>query len=155
MITQKQDMEDVFSIFHDGVVEEYEIERENLTLKVYCQYLAELINPSYDFFLVQLNQLKSISLMPWKKDSQEEIFWTNTELIFQKGLEILSAKITSEDKIQVFCDYGDRLDDNAIYAGGTLEFDCNSIRIFDEEKKEISLNFLKEIATKYWGKFSE
>ena len=155
MITQKQDMADVFSVLHDGMIEEHKIEDGNLILELYCQYLAKNINPSYEFFLVKLNQLKSISLMPWLKDSQEEIFWKDTELIFQKGLEILNAEVISENIIRVFCDCNYEFDSSLNYVGGTLEFDCHSIRIFDEEKKEISLDFLKEIAIKYWEEFSK
>ncbi len=94
MITQKQDMVDVFSVLHDGTIEEYKIEDGNLILKIYCQYLAKDTNTSYEYFSVKLNQLKSISLMPWLKNSQEEVFWKDTELIFQKGLEILNADVT-------------------------------------------------------------
>jgi len=156
MITQKQDMADVFSVFHDGMIEEHKIEDDNLILKIYCQYLAKDINSSYEFFWVKLNQLKSINLLPWLKNSQEELLWTNIDLIFKKELEILNAKITSEDTIQVFCDCSDIFEENEVsYVGATLEFGCYSISIFDENKQEISLDYLKEIATKYWKEFSE
>ncbi|WP_375559601.1 hypothetical protein ACE193_17955 [Bernardetia sp. OM2101] len=154
-LTQKQDMADVFSVLHDGMIEEYKIEDDNLVLKIYCQYLAKDINISHEYFSIKLNQLKSISLMPWLKNSQEEIFWKDTELIFQKGLEILNAEVISENIIRVVCDCNYEFDSSLNYVGGTLEFDCNSIRIFDEAKNEISLDYLKEIATKYWNKFTE
>ncbi|AFM03380.1 hypothetical protein Fleli_0926 [Bernardetia litoralis DSM 6794] len=155
MITQKQDMADIFSVLHDGMIEDHKIEDDNLILKIYCQYLAKNINSSYEYFWIELQNINSISLMPWLKDTKEEVFWKDIELIFQKGLEILNTKITSEDTIQVICDCYDRFNEDAIYVGGILEFDCNSIRIFDEAKNEINLGFLKEIATKYWDKFSE
>jgi len=156
MVTQKQDMADVFSIFHDGSIEEYKVEKESIFLKIYCQYLAKNINPFYEFFWVKLNQLNSISLLPWLKNSQEELFWTNIDLIFEKELEILNAKITLEDTIQVFCDCSNIFEENEVnYVGATLEFDCYSILIFDENKQEINLDYLKKIAAKYWKEFSE
>ncbi len=55
----------------------------------------------------------------------------------------------------MFCDCNYEFDTTFNYVGGTLEFDCNSIRIFNEAKNEISLDYLKEIATKYWKRFGE
>ncbi|WP_291723125.1 hypothetical protein [Bernardetia sp.] len=71
-------------------------------------------------------------------------------------MEILTAKPNPEGSIKVACNCLDIFEGEQIsYVGGILEFKCKSISIFDESKKEISLDFVKERATKYWEDFSK
>ena len=155
MIVEKQDISDAFSILHDGTIESYEQQHNSILLKISCIYLAELIHSSFQYFWIELKDVYSISLQPWLKDSQKIFFWTDLKLIFQKDLEILNANITAEETVKVVCECMDIFEGEEIsYVGGTLEFDCHSICVFDESEREVSLDTLKKTATQYWGNFT-
>ncbi|TBO40049.1 hypothetical protein [Pedobacter kyonggii] len=93
---------DVFNILHDGSIKKWLNNEHVLTLKISCQYLAELIHPDYNFFFIDLVGARIVELEPWWDNIMENDILIKLEEIFAGELEILSAKVV-EDKVQVAC----------------------------------------------------
>ena len=47
---KKQELEDIFTIFHDGIIEGFKIESDTIHLKICTEYLAELIDEAKTVF---------------------------------------------------------------------------------------------------------
>ena len=69
MITGVNDLAELFSIFHDGVVTEASALDHDLQLTVKISYLAQRIQPHLTTFTVRLHQLEDLGFSTWPKDS--------------------------------------------------------------------------------------
>ncbi len=123
-----------------------------MTLTVECQYLAELIDKSFDRFYVELSQVDELFLKTWPNplDLPVQIF-TEPSDIFRAELELLSADI-KDGKIVIACNQHDT---NFDYCGGNLTISCLSIKVFDQKKNELTIDQLVEISKNYgddWNK---
>ncbi len=56
---------DIFSILHDGTISGWTGDRNLLTLKIDCQYLAERIDKSFESFYVEFIQIDNLYLTTW------------------------------------------------------------------------------------------
>lgn len=144
------DIENVFSIFHDGWISGYSGDMTSLNLKIECTYLAELINLNYSFFYIKLFEVSHLSFQTWPNliDLPSELI-IKPEKIFQAELEILSAHI-KDDVVEVICNQYEKTFD---YCGGVLRISANRIEVCDEKMNTISLNELSSISDKYWDTF--
>ena len=96
----QQDIEDIFSILHDGTIESYIGNKNKLTLKISCVYLAEQINKSFEYFYVELTEIDILELFTWRSLMEEEQqTLINLKDIFKFELEIIDANI--EDNIVI------------------------------------------------------
>ena len=147
-----EDIRDIFSILHDGIICSWTGSKDLLTLKIDCHYLAEYIDKSFDSFYVDLIQVDKLYLTTWPNPFDLPVL-TLTDLndIFKAGLEILSADI-AEDKVVVTCNQHDT---NFDYCGGNLIVNCQTIKIYDQNKKEFTIDKLDEICKKYWNELRE
>jgi hypothetical protein len=145
------DIEDIFSIFHDGVIESYNGNVKVLTLTVNCQYLAELINPTFTKFYIRLENISMLNFTTWPNPLYLPVL-TLTDLkdIFESDLEILSVDIESNDFVNIACNQHDMAFD---YCGGNLKLSCDKIEIFDEEFRRLTIDELDVICKYYWNKF--
>jgi hypothetical protein len=84
-----EDLADTFSIFHDGCIEDWSGDHQLVRLKIGCQYLAELIDPAYDAFFLDLRGITRLELDPWWKDPERKTLLTDLQTIFNEGLQIL------------------------------------------------------------------
>jgi hypothetical protein len=143
-----QNVADVFSILHDGTIVGWNGDEENLTLAIECQYLAVKINPSFDRFYVELININNLSLSPWMNpfDLKQEYF-VELKKIFQAELEILSAEI-EDNIVKVSCNQHN-LDFN--FCGGILYLNCFDIRVYDQDRRELSIEELNAICKSYWN----
>ena len=110
-----------------------------------CEYLAERIDKSFDKFYIELSEIDKIELELWTEVDIPDI---KTELadIFEAELGIISADSKGNDVV-VACDQDDK---NFDYDGGNLSINCSYIKIFDQLKKEITVDQLLEICKNYW-----
>jgi hypothetical protein len=131
------DIEDIFSIFHDGIIESYNGNVKVLTLTVNCQYLAELINPTFTKFYIRLENISMLNFTTWPNPLYLPVF-TLTELkdIFES--------------VNIACNQHDMAFD---YCGGNLKLSCDKIEIFDEEFRRLTIDELDVICKYYWNKF--
>jgi len=142
---------DVFNILHDGSIEEWWFDKDVLTLKISCQYLAEIINPTFNFFNVELIGITTVELEPWWDDVTLNEIITSHEDVFKGELEILSAKVL-DDNVQVICNQWSK---SLAYSGGNLLISCKQIEVYDEAKGSLSLSGLNDICNSYWGSFGK
>ena len=126
-------------------------DKNRLTLKIGCQYLSERIDPSFDFFFLDLFDVSRLALVPWMNPIElEQEYFAEFKDIFQAELDILSADI-EEDFVKIFCNQSDP-DFN--YSGAVLYLNCAEIKIFDQEKRELTMDVLDNICKEYWDDFS-
>ncbi len=151
-MTAVEEVRDVFSILHDGTISSWNGDLTSLTLTVECQYLAELIDPSFDRFYVELCEVKELFLLTWPNPADlpgqklEQL-----KDIFAAELEILSAEI-KEGKIVVVCNQHDTKFD---YCGGSLVIDCATVKVYDQGKTVLTPERLGEICKSYWDRWSD
>ena len=144
MTNTAEQIADVFSILHDGYISTEGITQETTKWKIQCQYLASIINPSFDHFFIEFNGLEELSFTPWWNDETKESFGSLSEL--SCSLEILSAKSES-DVIEITFNHS-KNDPN--FAGGVYNFKAESIQILDQENNPLDHEALDNLAMKYW-----
>jgi hypothetical protein len=151
-MTATKDICDIFSILHDGTITGWIGDKDLLELKVDCEYLAERINKSFDKFYVELSDLEKLELEPWTNPVGLPTFIKiDFADIFKADLEILSADIKG-DVVVVTCNQHDT---NFDYCGGNLTIGCKSIKLFDQNKNELSIDQIDKICNKYWDEWSK
>lgn len=146
------EIETIFSIFHDGVMTSWKGDKRILTIEIGCQYLAERIDESFVFFFVELSEIDRFELDPWwKSDSEDLGMITDFETILNAELDILSTEINN-DSLFIHCS---QHNPDCDFCGGKLILRCKSIKVYDQEKNEISIEDLKNISHEYWREFGE
>jgi hypothetical protein len=112
-----------------------------------CEYLAVRIDKSFDKFFVELTRIDELFLSTWLNPFDLPM-QTLTELndIFKAELEILSADI-KDGKVIIACNqYNTDFD----YCGGNLTISCQTIKVFDQNKNELTIDQFREICKNYW-----
>jgi hypothetical protein len=147
-----EDIRNIFSILHDGTIAAWTGDKNLLTLTIECLYLAERIDKSFDKFYVELIQVEALCLVTWPNpfDLPVQIF-TELHDIFKAELEILSAEIKDENVI-VACNQSDMTFN---YCGGHITIGCQAIKIFDQNKNEMTIDELYTICKSYWDGWSK
>jgi hypothetical protein len=146
-MTATEDIRDIFSILHDGGISSWTGDRNLLTLTVECQYLAKRIDKSYDRFHVELAHVDELFLSTWPNPFELPVkTLTEPSDIFKAELEILSADIKDE-KVVIACNQHDT-DFN--YCGGNLTISCETIKVFDQNKNELTIDQFDVICKSYW-----
>ena len=151
-MTATEDIRDLFSILHDGTISAWTGNNDSLTLTVDCEYLAERIDKSFDKFYIDLIKVNKLELEPWTNPIDLTTI-TKTEYadIFKAELEILSADV-KDDIVVITCNQHDT---NFDYCGGNLTMSCQAIKVFDQNKNELTIEQFGEICKKYWDEWSK
>ena len=145
-MSKKEDIKDIFSILHDGCIEEISVESTRLRLKVNIQYLAELVDKSHECITLILKYVKAATFEPW---SEENVIISDLDAISSLELGIISSEINQEDKIVVHSNcLGSK---NTEFEGGKLIIDCQGYEILDQMGNLLSLKQVKELSTHYWN----
>ena len=147
-----ENISDVFSILHDGSISAWTGTKKLLRLKVDCLYLAERIDKSYDHFYIELSEVSELSFSTWPNPIDLPVLiLTDPDDIFKADLEVLSAEI-EEDKVVVVCEQHDTSFD---YCGGTLNLCCKAVKVFDQGRKELTIDEFDELCSGYWDEWSK
>ncbi|MBN8684364.1 MAG: hypothetical protein J0L99_17075 [Chitinophagales bacterium] len=151
-MTATEETRDIFSILHDGTISAWMGDNNLLTLTVDCVYLAERIDKSFDKFYVDLINVYKLELYPWANpvDLPTNVK-TDYADIFKAALEILSADI-KDDVVVISCSLYDTDDD---YCGGNLTISSQAIKVFDQNKNELTIDQFGEICKNYWHEWSK
>jgi hypothetical protein len=147
-----ENIRDVFSILHDGVITHWTGDKNVLTLQVECSYLAKRIATSFSYFYIRLNDIHTLCLRTWPNPSDLPV--RNLEAlndIFAAPLEILSADIR-EQEVVVECSQHNTAFN---YCGGKLVLSCRDITVYDQDKNELSVDRLDEICQAYWNELRQ
>ena len=151
-MTATEDIIDVFSILHDGTISAWTGDKDLLTLTVHCEYLAQRIDKSFDKFYVELINVDKLELDPWTNPIDfPTIVKTDYADIFKAELEILSADI-NDDVVTVTCNQHNTDHD---YCGGNLKISCKAIKVFNQNKNELTIDQFGEICKNYWDEWSK
>lgn len=151
-MTANEDIRDIFSILHDGTISAWTGDKNVLMLTVECQYLAGRINKSFDRFFLELSEIDKLTLDPWTNSvdipSNMKIDFAD---IFKAELEIMSADV-KDDFVLVTCL---QFDTSYDYNGGNLSIRCKKIKVFDQNKKELTIEQLGGLSRNYWSELSK
>jgi|TARA_R110000751_G_scaffold184896_1_gene291311 hypothetical protein len=149
MTTDKENIKQTFSIFHDGTICGFENHPDRLILKIDCYYLSERINPEFECFYVDLFNPTYFGFKPWsdKKFSRKIILDLN--IISQWEYNIFTCKIEKRKQI---IDVEIEEPKTALI-GGSIIFDCDGIKIYDQLQNEITFEELSELSKSYWTEF--
>jgi hypothetical protein len=146
MTNKKQEIEDIFSIFHDGGIESYSIISDAIHLKIGIQYLAHIINSEHKFINLSLLNVESLKFDAW---SDEPLILTNWNEILDLDIEIHSAEIDSSEQIIVHTRCNNSTDN--LFQGGKLIINCSDYKLTDEAEKNLTIDKLKDISRHYWN----
>lgn len=146
------DIRDVFSIFHDGGIVDCEGDLDKMTLTIQCNYLAELINPDFENFYVDLIGITKLHFDPWMNPIDlDKIEFNSHEEFLKVGLEILSSDI-KDDYVLITCN---QYDADLDYCGGNLMISATDFGLYDHDKNVMTIEELDSICILYWDKFSK
>jgi hypothetical protein len=151
-MTSTENITAVFSILHDGLIIAWTGDKNRLTLTIECQYLAERIDKSFDRFYLELLQMDQLFLTTWPNPINLPVqTLTEPADVFKAELEILSADIKDSDVIVACKQY----DTNFDYSGGNLTISCQAIKVFDQNKNELTIAEFAEIGKNYWDEWNK
>ncbi|MFM2387548.1 MAG: hypothetical protein RL660_2305 [Bacteroidota bacterium] len=137
-------------MLHDGVIESWTGSKEKLLLKISCLYLAELINKDFEYFYVEIAEVQKIELDTWINPIEDgPQILTELSDIFKAELEILSAE-NKDSGVVITCNQPFR---EINYSGGHLTLNCTSVKVFKQDRNELTIKALKELCTQYWDSF--
>ncbi len=144
------ELSEIFSVLHDSTIESAKGEREHLTLRVGCQYLAELLNPSFYFFYVELIGISEFTFISWEEPTVATVDTTAAlALVLAADLEIVNAKAEHERTI-ISCIEPSSANGN----GGELIIGCQQVILYDQEKRKLPLETLRTVANDHWERWS-
>lgn len=140
----------VFTMFHDGAITGYEQSKSDLSLRISCQYLAEIINPGFENFYLSLHDVNLIELETYTElednPATPHNLLRDINTIFEEEIDIFNAR-PFEKYVEVNCwQINDRLN----YVGNKLRLNCTAYTLSNQDRSVISLTYLNKICTKYW-----
>ena len=145
-MSKKQEIEELFNILHDGVIETAKLTNSDLKLTIDIQYLAELINKRYELIIVVLTSIKKVAFEPWTNEFKTDSSWIE---LFDSEIEIIKTETNEIGEIIIHsrCHNAKKYG----FEGGQLLLDCEDYKIFDEVGTPLPLTKLKEISSYYWN----
>ncbi|MDV6169021.1 hypothetical protein R1T16_11330 [Flavobacterium sp. DG1-102-2] len=147
-----EELASLFTIFHDGCIENYKKEGVKLILIISCKYLAELIDPEFEYFYLELTEITLIELETFKNIPNSEktpIILTEPTEIFREEIDIYRAAINNGN-IEVNCW---QVNEGLNYIANCLRLNCKTYTICDHNTNVIDLELLENLSAKYWSRF--
>ncbi|MBC5992709.1 hypothetical protein [Pontibacter cellulosilyticus] len=162
-MNRQQEIEELFSMFHDFEIQSVSKDGEALTLEFVIPW-GQVWNPAIleyqikvelsgcrnllcEYFVFkddEANKLKPLALR------ETEIRTTNApQTIEELGLEVQSYTYTQPDSYVLHCNSSKEI------AGGELTLTATDYRIFDSFDKPLTLDQLKQWAAEWWGRVQE
>jgi len=151
MTTDKENIRSTFSIFHDGTICGFENYSDKLKLKVDCYYLSERINREFECFYVVLFKPTKLEFEPWSNKGFSRKIISDLNVITQWEYNIFTCK-TETGRYQIDVEIDDPKTD---LIGGSLNFDCEGIKIYDQSMNEMTFEQLSELSKQYWIEFEK
>ena len=143
----QDDIRDIFSIFHDGGIVDCKGAFNKLTLTIQCNYLAELINPDFEKFYLDLIEINKLDFDPWMNPIDlEKVHFDSYADYLKVDLEILSAEI-KDDLVFVACNQHDT---DLDFCGGNLMISAKKINLYDHKMTPMTIDQLDLVCRKYW-----
>jgi len=150
-IEGRENVRDIFSIFHDGTIRSCTLNEGDLTLDIEIEYLAARVKPEFRKFEVRLFGVSNVRFSTWPSDLKSDpVVITDTQQIFAADLEILEGNL-KEDEIEVVCNQHSL---EFAYCGGELRFRCLCAGVMDEGGRDYSIEELSALCEGYWDDWS-
>ncbi|CAG5079966.1 hypothetical protein [Parvicella tangerina] len=134
---------EIFSIFHDGGIDEINVDGNSMEITIGCAYLAQMENEEYKNFYLSLENVTTFEFHTW----DDEIF-TDIPTMVNFWPEIMTAEIEKET-IKVVCN----IDTENKRTGGLLWIKANLVSLKNHKKAELSINQLETMSRNYWDNF--
>ncbi|MBM9576227.1 hypothetical protein JWG45_03580 [Leptospira sp. 201903070] len=152
LITGKEDICNLFNIFHDGGIENLNIANKVLSMDIEISYLAELINTNFSKFSLKIQNADNIHFRVWAKNTSEILKRVNdTKELATLDLEILSSTVEN-NLIKIYCI---QFNPEFSYSEGDLCFNADTVCVMDENNKTYSITELAKLADHYWENWSK
>jgi len=152
-MVSRNDIIDIFNIFHDGTIERSVMDGETWRFEVFIPYLANRIKKEYTLFRVAIRSAGNFRFDGWLRELNK-----GTEELVEFGpiskeeLEILSAEEKEADVIAVSCNIAAL---KSKFCGGNLYFQCGDAEVSDESGKQYTIDDLDELCKAYWDEWSK
>jgi len=145
------EIRDVFGIFHDGGISNVTMANGGGEIEVEIEYLAKRIQPEFTAFTIRLDALEHIKFSPWVDEGQPPIpAIEDLAKIACLDLEILRTEAKGHT-VRVACSvFGAQ----PAYTGGVLQFGASRYSVFDESRREWTLEELRSLSDGYWSDWS-
>lgn len=151
MITGSQNIADTFSLFSDGVIVKHACNGNRLTLNVEIPYLARCICSEFLGFTIELINVKNICFKTWPSEAgDKEMLLVNPEHIFGTDLEIMESKVRN-GCVEVLCT--NPIEEHC-FCGGVLNFEADTLAIFDDSGRQYSQEELSSLSNKYMKRWA-
>ncbi len=152
MIAGNNDLAELFSILHDGVIVEASAVDGDLVMRVEISYLAERIHPGFTTFAVRAHQVEDLAFVTWPKDeAAAPQMLHDLTAIFVPPLDILSGEV-ADGRVEVDCNQSSP---QTPHCGGTLTLSAASADVTDQDGKHYSIAELGALSDAYWKDWSE
>lgn len=151
MTNNQENIGEIFSIFHDGIIACHRIDGSNLHLEIEISYLARRVSPTFTKFFVSLASYSNIRFMPWQEDPQSKpVVLTEIDAIFKPRLDILQSCVKNGE-VEVICNHSMTTQG---YCGGDLYFHAESAQVIDEAGNSYSIEDLAALCKSYWEEWA-
>ncbi|OJJ11611.1 hypothetical protein BKI51_07710 [Alphaproteobacteria bacterium AO1-B] len=147
-ICNVKDIADIFSVFHDGWVEDIYYSDRNLKLKIGIPYLAKAIAQGASGFEVSLESIKDFRFCSLTNEAERTpVIIENTKDILNLQLEILRGDVV-DGSVRVLCQthVSERLS-----TGGHLFIEAKSATVEAENGAQVSIEELRDTSSAYWN----
>lgn len=154
----KQEIEDLFSMFHDFEITSLTLENKSLDLTIRIPWgelwddldyqIRVLLNPC-DFIRCEYSELLNTPDNLSKKAvdrSYVDKTTSNPQIISELGLEVQRYNFSPPNVYEFLCNSSKN------YAGGKLIFTAESYILLDKEGSKIELDQMKKWCTDWWKK---
>lgn len=136
---------DILARFHDGEIEYFAIQENEMELSVNLYWIAELHKPSHQCFRLTLKGINGLFFEPWTHNKEWLSDWDE---ILKLEHVFLSTKLDSTGIIIIETQC--RNVPNELYQGGKLFLECEGYDLKDEDGFDISVERLTELVSFYW-----
>lgn len=130
----------VLNLFHDGTIIRFLKDAKTISMEIEIEYLAELINKNSTSFICELINCEKMYFKFWEDDTKTI---NDLELLKKYELEIIEAE--EIDNIVVLNCL------SSLNSGGILYINTDFIKIYDQEKREVTIGKLAEVSHQYWS----
>jgi len=142
------DISHLFSIFQDGVIVSGYNDIGRCTLMIEVRYLAEMIDPSFKQFKVEIENFDGYDFDALQMLDEQGNKPAPLTLTFDQVVNLnlaITGAIVSIGKVAI-----STLNEDSDPPGGDFMFYGSSAKIYDETGKEWSLDQLDSLAEEYW-----
>ncbi len=134
----------LFSCLHDGLIVNCKGSLHKLTLKIQCNYLAELIDPKFENFYLDLIKIDKFDFILWDKSRIFKNHFDSYEDYFKSELEILSSEI-KEDLVIVKC-----MKEDLDCSGVNLIISAKEFNLYNHQMESMTISDLDLVCREYW-----